>query len=121
MAPGLGPWLLALSLAAGPAGLWAQPRLLESGGGQLAPGDSVTLFCRGTGFAFGGYGVRWYRQTPNSTLEWVSYINLSGTIKKYGSAVQGQARVSRDNSKSESSLSLQALHPCYSASYLCTV
>ncbi|NXL40376.1 HV01 protein, partial [Glaucidium brasilianum] len=103
-------------------GLWAQLRLLEGGGGLRAPGDSVTLSCRGSGFNFGSYTVRWYRKAADGTLEWLSYINIySGATKEYGPAVQGRATVSRDNSRSESSLSLRALGPRDSARYFCAV
>ncbi|GAB0199260.1 Ig heavy chain Mem5-like [Grus japonensis] len=121
VAPGLGPWLLALSLAAGPAGLWAQLRLVETGGGLRAPGDSVHLSCRGSGFTFEEYHIWWYRQAPGSSLEWVSYISYTGTTKKYGAAVEGRATASRDNSRSESSLSLRHLRPQDSARYFCAV
>ncbi|KAF1614413.1 Immunoglobulin heavy variable 3-30-5, partial [Eudyptes chrysolophus] len=63
----------------------------------------------------------WYRQAAGGTLEWVSFISLLGAPKKYGEAVQGRATVSRDNSRSESSLSLRALHPQDSARYFCAV
>ncbi|NXX49450.1 HV01 protein, partial [Tricholaema leucomelas] len=102
-------------------GVWAQLRLAEAGGGLRVSGDKATLLCRGHGFAFGGHGVRWYRQTASGRLQWLSYINLSGTIKKYAAAVEGRAMVSRDNSQSESSLSLWALHHWDSAHYFCTV
>ncbi|XP_074705696.1 Ig heavy chain Mem5-like [Strix aluco] len=122
MAPGLGPWLLALALAAGPAGVWAQLRLLEAGGGLRAPGDSVLLSCRGAGFAFQTRDHWWYRQRPGDRLEWVSFIrSYSGPPKQYGAAVQGRATASRDNSRSESSLSLRALGPRDSARYFCAV
>ncbi|XP_059686447.1 immunoglobulin gamma-1 heavy chain-like [Gavia stellata] len=120
MAPGLGPWLLALSLAAGPAGVWAQLRLEETGGGLRAPGHSVLLSCRGSGYSFEFHGVLWYRQAPRGSLECVAYINRSGSTKKYGPAVEGRATVARDNSRSESSLSLRALHPRDAARYFCT-
>ncbi|KFR01001.1 Ig heavy chain V region 3, partial [Nipponia nippon] len=66
-------------------GVWAQLRLVEAGGGLRAPGDSVLLSCRGSGFTFQEYYVLWYRQAPGGTLEWVSYI--LGSTKKYGAAV----------------------------------
>ncbi|XP_059686449.1 Ig heavy chain Mem5-like [Gavia stellata] len=121
MAPGLGPWLLALSLAAGPAGVWAQVRLEETGGGLRAPGNTVLLSCHGSGFVFGSYNVLWYRQAPGFSAEWVSYINYWGNTKKYEAAVQGRATVSRDNSRSESSLSLRDLQPRDSARCFCTM
>ncbi|NXF27875.1 HVC33 protein, partial [Rhodinocichla rosea] len=102
-------------------GLWAQPRLQEAGGGQRAPGDSVTLSCHGSGFTFRDYDIHWYRQFPGGIPEWVSLIDYSGNVKKYGAAVQGRATVSRDNSQSQSSLVLGALQPSDSARYFCAV
>ncbi|NXX02118.1 HV03 protein, partial [Larus smithsonianus] len=103
-------------------GVWAQLRLVEAGGGLRAPGDSVHLSCRGSGFGFNLRGIRWYRQLPGGGgLEWVSYISASSGTTKYGPAVEGQATVSRDNSCSEASLSLSALQPWDSARYFCAV
>ncbi|NXH17153.1 HV03 protein, partial [Bucco capensis] len=102
-------------------GLWAQPRLLESGGGQQAPGDSVTFLCHGTGFSFGDYGIWWYHQTPDGTLQWVSYIRYDSSRTEFGQSVKGRARVFRDDSKSESSLSLWALQPRDSGRYFCAI
>ncbi|KFP09760.1 Ig heavy chain V region C3, partial [Egretta garzetta] len=103
-------------------GGWAQLRLEEAGGGLRAPGDSVLLSCLFSGFHFGIHGIRWYRQSPGGRLEWVSYISsFSGFTKKYGSAVEGRATVSRDNFQSKSTLSLRALRPRDSARYFCAV
>ncbi|XP_030921609.1 uncharacterized protein LOC102042769 [Geospiza fortis] len=62
--------------------LWAQPRLQEAGGGQRAPGDSVTLSCRGSGFIFRNSDIYWYRQFPGGMPEWVSFIHYSGHVKR---------------------------------------
>ncbi|NXS50605.1 HV01 protein, partial [Balaeniceps rex] len=91
-----------------------------------APGDSVLLSCRASGFDidfdfdFGDYAVLWYRHSPGGTLEWVSYINDWDT-ELYGTAVDGRATVTKDNSPPKSSLSLRALHPRDSARYFCAV
>ncbi|NXB28166.1 HV03 protein, partial [Eulacestoma nigropectus] len=121
MSAGLGPWLLALALALWPAGLWAQMRLQEAGGGLRTAEESVTLSCRMSNSTFEGYLIWWYRQALGGILEWVSLINYSGSIKKYGAAVQGRATASQDSYQSRSSLVLWALHPSDSARYFCTI
>ncbi|NXQ27128.1 HV335 protein, partial [Alaudala cheleensis] len=103
-------------------GLWAQPRLQEAGGGLRAPGDSVTLSCRGSGFIFRNYGIFWYRQAPGSRLEWISLVSsLTGMTEFYGAAVKGRAKISRDNSRSEAYLSLRSLQAQDSARYFCAI
>ncbi|NXB98981.1 HV01 protein, partial [Orthonyx spaldingii] len=102
-------------------GLWAQLRLQEAGGGLRALGESVTLSCRVPNSTFKVVSIRWYRRAPGGSLEWVSLINYSGSVKKYGAAVQGRATASRDSYQSQSSLFLWALHPSDSACYFCAV
>ncbi|NXG69886.1 HVM57 protein, partial [Baryphthengus martii] len=101
-------------------GVWAQPRLLEAGGGLRAPGDSVLLSCRGDGYRFEIHGVWWYRQTPDGRLEWLSVINSDSSVTDFGHSVKGRATVSRNNSRYESSLLLRALHSRDSALYFCS-
>ncbi|NXK47794.1 HV348 protein, partial [Chauna torquata] len=102
-------------------GVWAQWRLVEAGGGLQAPGGSVVLSCKGSGFSFGTYAVLWYRQAAGGSLEWVSYIDSSSSLINYGTAVKGRATASRDNSQAKASLSLHALLPQDSAHYFCAV
>ena len=102
-------------------GVCAQLRVETSGGGVRAPGDSVQLSCHGSGFSFGSYGVRWYRQALDGSLEWLSYIAPISYTVRYSPDVEGRATVSRDNSRSVSYLSLHALRPHDSAHYLCAV
>ncbi|KFP37617.1 Ig heavy chain V region 3, partial [Chlamydotis macqueenii] len=80
---------------------------------------SLLLSCRGTGFDFGEYAIWWYRQAPGGRPEWVSYISYDSSFIRFGQSVQGRATVSRDNSRSESSLSLRALQPHDSGRYFC--
>ncbi|NWZ29705.1 HV01 protein, partial [Asarcornis scutulata] len=102
-------------------GVWAELKLVESGGGLRAAGNSVHLSCQGSGLSFEYYDVWWYRQAPGGSPEWMSYLNYDGSTVEYGKAVEGRASVSRDNSQSKSSLSLRALEPQDSAHYFCAV
>ncbi|KFZ64543.1 hypothetical protein N321_00821, partial [Antrostomus carolinensis] len=89
--------------------------------GLREPGDSVLLSCRGSGFTFENHYVRWYRQAPGGSLEWVSWISHYSTEAEFGPAVVGRATASRNNSRSEASLSLYLLHHGDSARYFCAV
>ncbi|NWS78069.1 HVM59 protein, partial [Crotophaga sulcirostris] len=100
-------------------GLWAQSRVAEAGGGLRVHGDSVLLSCRGAGFAFENYGVRWYRQAPSARLEWVSSILYDSSFTKFGPSVEGRAAASWDSLWSKASLSLHALNSQDSALYFC--
>uniref|UniRef100_A0A8B9GLY8 Ig-like domain-containing protein n=1 Tax=Amazona collaria TaxID=241587 RepID=A0A8B9GLY8_9PSIT len=103
-------------------GVWAPIRLEETGGGLRAPGDSVLLSCRGYGFNFRTFSLRWYRQaTPGGRLEWVSFQRGYSDSMYYAAVVKGRATVSRDNSRSEASLSLRDLQLQDSARYFCAV
>uniref|UniRef100_A0A8V0ZYR1 Ig-like domain-containing protein n=1 Tax=Gallus gallus TaxID=9031 RepID=A0A8V0ZYR1_CHICK len=84
-------------------------------------GNSVQLSCQGSGFNFGSYGVRWYRQALGGRLEWLSFITGRSYTVRYSPGVEGRATVSRDNSRSVSYLSLHALNPHDSAHYLCAL
>ncbi|NXV25211.1 HV333 protein, partial [Cepphus grylle] len=75
------------------------------GGGLRAPGDSVLLSCRGSGYSFELHGVWWYRQAPGGTFELVS-ICWASSKPYYGAAMRGRVTASRDNSRSEAYLSL---------------
>ncbi|NXO46498.1 HV03 protein, partial [Locustella ochotensis] len=101
-------------------GLRAQRRLQEAGGGLRVAGDSVTLFCCGSGFTFDYYDIWWYRKAPGGRLEWVSFITTA-SVSKSARAMEGRALVTRENSRSESSLSLWALGPRDSARYFCVI
>ncbi|NXA16781.1 HV348 protein, partial [Sapayoa aenigma] len=98
-----------------------QLRLEEAGGGLRAPGDSVLLSCRESGFTFENHYVRWYRQAPGGEFQWVSWISHYSSQVQFGPAVDGRATVSRDNSRSEASLLLHLLHAADCARYFCSV
>ncbi|XP_037982127.1 uncharacterized protein LOC119696469 [Motacilla alba alba] len=92
-----GPRLLALAMALWPAGLGAQPRLQEAGGGLRAPGDSVTLSCHGSGFNFGIHGIYGTVSPPeasqggclSSTTRAVATTKLFVSFSKRGDSTGG--------------------------------
>ncbi|NWV34727.1 HV03 protein, partial [Grantiella picta] len=98
-----------------------QRRLEGAGGGLRAPGESVILSCRGSGFNFDYYDIWWYRQAPRGILEWVSVISEDSTIVYFDQTMQNRTTVSRDNSQSEAYLSVHYLQPSDSARYFCAI
>ncbi|NWZ74432.1 HV335 protein, partial [Acrocephalus arundinaceus] len=102
-------------------GLRAQWRLQEAGGRLRAPGDSVTLSCRASGFTLRHYDTWWYRLAPGGSLERVSVIRFDSTVLYFDQLVHGRATMSRDNSRSEVYLSLLSLQAQDSARYFCAV
>uniref|UniRef100_A0A8B9P7P5 Ig-like domain-containing protein n=1 Tax=Apteryx owenii TaxID=8824 RepID=A0A8B9P7P5_APTOW len=115
------PWLLAWSFTVVPAGVGAQVRLVEAGGGLRASGDAVNLSCHGSGYNFETFAVHWYRQSPGDRPEWVSYISSDSSFIQHMPALEGRATTSRDNPRAEAFLSLHALHPQDSARYFCAI
>ncbi|NWY57274.1 HV333 protein, partial [Chionis minor] len=97
-----------------------QVRLVESGRGLRAAGDSVLLSCHGSGYSFDKYGVWWWRQTPGGRFELIS-ICWASAKPYYTAVVEGRATASRDNSQSKASLLFHTLHLQDSGRYFCAV
>uniref|UniRef100_G1NRS0 Ig-like domain-containing protein n=1 Tax=Meleagris gallopavo TaxID=9103 RepID=G1NRS0_MELGA len=102
-------------------GCGSREEVHTSGGGVQAPGESVRLSCQGSGFSFGSYLVLWYRQALGGRLEWLSFISAGSYTVRLSPDLEARATVSREDSRSVSSLSLHTLHPHDSAHYFCAV
>ncbi|GAB0199284.1 T cell receptor alpha chain MC.7.G5 [Grus japonensis] len=115
VAPGLGPWLLALSLAAGPAAVTAQVAL-EQHMRELAvrEGDGVTFQCSMSGGRMSNYYIFWYWQGPRGTLDW---IFREGDA--YGEGFQGRFKGTVESSQNRFTLQIQAAKQGDEAVYYC--
>ncbi|NWS89363.1 HV03 protein, partial [Toxostoma redivivum] len=89
-------------------GLRAAVTLVESGGDLRAPGGSLTLLCRASGFRAGPSAqIFWVRQKIGAGLEVVT------------PSVRGRVRISRDNGQSSVTLSMSGLTDQDSGAYFC--
>uniref|UniRef100_A0A8C6QK29 Ig-like domain-containing protein n=1 Tax=Nannospalax galili TaxID=1026970 RepID=A0A8C6QK29_NANGA len=100
-------------------GVQCEEKLLESGGGLVQPGGSLTLSCAASGFTFSSYDMHWVRQDPGKGLEWVAAISYDGSGKYYPDSVKGRFIISRDNSKNTVSLQMSSLRSEDTATYYC--
>nr|NDP12501.1 immunoglobulin mu heavy chain [Bos taurus] len=111
-------WTLLFVLSA-PRGVLSQVQLRESGPSLVKPSQTLSLTCTISGFSLSSYTVGWVRQAPGKMLEWVGGISGSGTTY-LNPALKSRLSITKDNSKSQLSLSVSSVTSEDTATYYCT-
>nr|NDP05924.1 immunoglobulin mu heavy chain [Bos taurus] len=110
-------WTLLFVLSA-PRGVLSQVQLRESGPSLVKPSQTLSLTCTVSGFSLSNYGVGWVRQAPGKALEYLGDIDSRGSTA-YNSALKSRLSITKDNSKSQVSLSLSSVTTEDTATYYC--
>nr|NDP14385.1 immunoglobulin mu heavy chain [Bos taurus] len=110
-------WTLLFVLSA-PRGVLSQVQLRESGPSLVKPSQTLSLTCTVSGIPLSSNGVHWVRQAPGKRLECLSGVSGSGDTE-YNPALKSRLSVTKDNSKSQVSLSLSSVTTEDTATYYC--
>nr|NDP11899.1 immunoglobulin mu heavy chain [Bos taurus] len=110
-------WTLLFVLSA-PRGVLSQVQLRESGPSLVKPSQTLSLTCTVSGFSLSSYSVGWVRQAPGKALEWLGGIDSRGNTL-YNPALKSRLSITKDNSKSQVSLSVSSVTPEDTATYYC--
>nr|NDP14381.1 immunoglobulin mu heavy chain [Bos taurus] len=110
-------WTLLFVLSA-PRGVLSQVQLRESGPSLVKPSQTLSLICTISGFSLSSFGVDWVRQAPGKAPECLGGVS-SGGYTGYNPALKSRLSITKDNSKSQVSLSLSSVTPEDTATYYC--
>nr|NDP18532.1 immunoglobulin gamma heavy chain [Bos taurus] len=110
-------WTLLFVLSA-PRGVLSKVQLQESGPSLVKPSQTLSLTCTVSGFSLSDNTVAWVRQAPGKALQWLGVIFAGGT-RDYNPALKSRLSITKDNSKSQVSLSLSSVTTEDTATYYC--
>nr|NDP05187.1 immunoglobulin mu heavy chain [Bos taurus] len=110
-------WTLLFVLSA-PRGVLSQVQLRESGPSLVKPSQTLSLTCTASGFSLSDKAVGWVRQAPGKALEWLGSIDTGGSTG-YNPGLKSRLIITKDNSKSQVSLSVSSVTTEDSATYYC--
>nr|NDP10728.1 immunoglobulin mu heavy chain [Bos taurus] len=110
-------WTLLFVLSA-PRGVLSQVQLRESGPSLVKPSQTLSLTCTVSGFSLSSYDIGWVRQAPGKALECLGGISGDGSTD-YNPALKSRLSITKDNSKSQVSLSLSSVTTEDTATYYC--
>nr|NDP05141.1 immunoglobulin mu heavy chain [Bos taurus] len=111
-------WTLLFVLSA-PRGVLSQVQLRESGPSLVKPSQTLSLTCTVSGFSLSDMAVGWVRQAPGKALEWLGSVDTGGSTG-YNPGLKSRLSITKDNSKSQVSLSVSSVTTEDSATYYCT-
>nr|NDP17900.1 immunoglobulin gamma heavy chain [Bos taurus] len=81
--------------------------------------QTLSLTCAVSGFSLSDKAVGWVRQAPGKALEWLGSIDTGGSTG-YNPGLKPRLSITKDNSKSQISLSLSSMTSEDSATYYCS-
>nr|NDP18464.1 immunoglobulin gamma heavy chain [Bos taurus] len=110
-------WTLLFVLSA-PRGVLSQVQLRESGPSLVKPSQTLSLTCTVSGFSLSEGHVVWVRQAPGKALEWLGIIYNYGSTG-YNPVLKSRLSITKDNSKSQVSLSVSSVTTEDTATYYC--
>nr|NDP10607.1 immunoglobulin mu heavy chain [Bos taurus] len=110
-------WTLLFVLSA-PRGVLSQVQLRESGPSLVKASQTLSLTCTVSGFSLSSYGVDWVRQAPGKAPECLGGVSGAGSTG-YNPALKSRLSITKDNSKSQFSLSLSSVTTEDTATYYC--
>nr|NDP18066.1 immunoglobulin gamma heavy chain [Bos taurus] len=110
-------WTLLFVLSA-PRGVLSQVQLRESGPSLVKPSQTLSLTCTVSRVSLSSYGVGWVRQAPGKAMECLGGISSTGSIG-YNPALKSRLSITKDDSKSQVSLSLISVTTEDTATYYC--
>nr|NDP05018.1 immunoglobulin mu heavy chain [Bos taurus] len=111
-------WTLLFVLSA-PRGVLSQVQLRESGPSLVKPSQTLSLTCTASGSSLSDKAVGWVRQAPGKALEWLGSVDTGGSTG-YNPSLKSRLSITKDNSKSQGSLSVSSVTTEDSATYYCT-
>nr|NDP18624.1 immunoglobulin gamma heavy chain [Bos taurus] len=112
-------WTLLFVLSA-PRGVLSQVQLRESGPSLVKPSQTLSLTCTVSGFSLSDdSAVGWVRQAPGKALEWLGSHIRGDETTGYNPALKSRLSITKDNSKSQVSLSLSSVTTEDTATYYC--
>nr|NDP18167.1 immunoglobulin gamma heavy chain [Bos taurus] len=110
-------WTLLFVLSA-PRGVLSQVQLRESGPSLVKPSQTLSLTCTVSGFSLDSYAVGWVRQAPGKALEFLA--SISGSERTgYEPALKSRLSITKDDSRTQVSLSLSSVTTEDTATYYC--